>query len=87
MPTILVKRVSEALLKDLKRLKVELGCRTWAELLQRLVESKGLEESRIEEIRKGVKGFLDLRNTVSEKWAGAPSVSEEFRRSRGHENR
>jgi len=89
VPTILVKGVSEDLLKDLKRLKVELGCRTWAELLAKLATSKEvilLEEGRLEDVRRGVRGFLGLREKVSERWPGGPTVLEEFRRSRGHEN-
>jgi hypothetical protein len=34
MATILVKNLPEELLKELKRLKVELGCKTWAELIR-----------------------------------------------------
>ncbi|MGQ9538280.1 MAG: hypothetical protein ACUVTE_01650 [Candidatus Bathycorpusculaceae bacterium] len=40
MATILVKNVPEDLLKELKRLKVELGCRAWAELVEKLVKSE-----------------------------------------------
>jgi len=35
-----VKNLREDLLKELKRLKAELGCKTWAELLAKLVESE-----------------------------------------------
>jgi len=38
MPTLLVKNVSEDLMRELRKLKVELGCRTWAELLEKLVK-------------------------------------------------
>ena len=87
MATILVKNLPENLLKELKRLKVELGCKTWSELLLRLVESreKILEEEKLAEIESGVKGFLELRDIVSSRWAGRPTVIEETRRSRGHE--
>ena len=36
MATILIKNVPEDVLKELKRLKVELGCKTWADLLEQL---------------------------------------------------
>jgi len=39
LATILIKNLPEDFLKELKRLKVELGCRMWAELLAKLVES------------------------------------------------
>jgi len=90
MPTLLVKNLSEELYKELRRLKVELGSRTWAELLESLLrlgprESIALSEEKVEDIRKGVSGFLELRRAVSERWTGPPSVQEEFRKSRGHE--
>lgn len=73
----------EELLKELKRLKVEFGCRTWAELLAKLVESRAvlLDEGRLKEMRKGAKNLLELRDVVSSKWVGPPSVLEESRRS------
>jgi len=37
MKTLLIKGVSEDLLKELRRLKVELDCKTWAELLENLL--------------------------------------------------
>jgi len=89
MATILIKGLSEDLLKELKRLKVEWNCKTWAELLAKLVEAKELillSEKEMNEIRAGVKEFLKLRNTVSSKWSGPPSVLEESRRSRAHES-
>jgi len=89
MATILVKGLSEDLLKELKRLKVELNCRTWAELLTKLVEAKEpilLSEKELNRMRNGVKGFLKLSKVVSKKWTGAPTVLEEFRRSRAHES-
>jgi len=87
LATILVKNLPEDLLKQLKRLKVDLGCRTWAELLGRLVESQkrialGGEERK--QMRTGIRGFLKLRRAVSTKWAGHPSVLEETRTSRHH---
>jgi hypothetical protein len=88
MATILVKNLPEDTLKELKRLKVEFGCRTWAELLAKLVESgrfPELNEKESERMRMGVQGFLRLRDTVSEKWIGHPTALEETRRSRKHE--
>ncbi len=78
------------MLKELKRLKVELNCNTWAELLAKLTESKGaviLSNEDAEKMRRGVKGFLSLTEEVSRKWAGAPSVLEELRKSRHHDRR
>jgi len=88
LPTILVKNVPDGLLRELKRLKAELSCRTWAELLARLVESErtiSLGEERLTEMRSGVQGFLRLRGVVSNRWPGRPAVLEETRRSRRHE--
>jgi len=88
MTTILVKNVSSRLEKELRKLKVELGCRTWAELLGKLVESQGIRdlgEERLSEMRTGVRDFLQLRATVSSKWSGRPSVLEETRKSRKHD--
>jgi hypothetical protein len=84
----LIKNLPEDLLKELKRLKVELGCKTWAELLAKLVTSERpliLTEEKINEMKTGVQGFLNLRNTVSKKWMGPPTVLEELRRSKRHE--
>jgi len=89
MATILVKGLPEDLLKELKRLKVELNCKTWADLLEKLVESQEqvlLSEKELERMRTGAKGFLKLSKVVSRKWSGAPTVLEEFRRSRAHES-
>jgi len=36
-------------------------------------------------MREAVKGFLALGDVVSRRWMGEPTVSEEFKRSRGHE--
>ena len=87
LATILVKNLPDSLLRELKRLKAELGCRTWAELLARLVESErtiSFGEERLSEIRTGVQGFLKLRSVVSNRWTGHPDVLEETRRSRAH---
>ena len=87
MTTILVKNLPEDLLKQLKRLKVDLGCRTWAELLGKLVESERttvLGDEELKEIRTGIRGFLKLRRVVSREWVGHPSVLEETRSSRHH---
>jgi len=88
LATILVKNVSEGLQKELRKLKADLGCRTWAELLAKLVESERtttLSEERMNEMKMGVQGFLRLRTTVSNKWRGRPSVVEETRKSRSHD--
>ena len=87
MTTILVKNVSSRLDRDLRKLKVELGCRTWAELLAKLVEYEGgreLGEGRLREMKAGVRGFLRLRTSVSTKWVGRPSVLEDVGKSRRH---
>jgi hypothetical protein len=88
LATILVKNLPEDLLKELKRLKVELGCATWAELLAKLVESEraiSLTEEEMNEMKSGVQNFLKLRRVISTKWTGQPTVLEETRRSRAHE--
>ena len=87
LATILVKGLPEDVLKELRRLKVELNCKSGAELLEKLVESKEpvlLSEKELDRMRIGVKGFLKLSKVVSRKWSGAPSVLREFRRSRRH---
>jgi len=90
---ILLKNLPEDLLRELKRLKVELDCRIWAELLGKLVESRKkrgkerailLTEEELERMKAGVQGFLELGDVVSHGWVGAPNVVEELRRSRGH---
>ncbi len=89
MATILVKGLSEELLKELKRLKVELNCKTWAELLAKLVNAKSLvllSEEDLKRMRKGTREFLKLKDAVSKSWHGPPTVLEEVRRSRSHEN-
>ena len=88
MTTILVKNVSEELEKDLRRLKATLGCRTWAELLARLIEfesSRSVSEERMTEMKLGVREFLQLRPMVSGKWKGLPSAVDETRKSRRHD--
>jgi hypothetical protein len=87
LATILVKNLPDGLLRELKRLKAELGCRTWAELLAKLVESErtiSFGEEKLSEIRTGVREFLKLRSVVSDRWTGHPDVLEETRRSRAH---
>lgn len=90
MATILIKNLPENLLKELKRLKVELGCKTWAELLAKLIESKyaiPFSDEELAEMKAGAQGFLRLKGAVSERWTGPPTVLEEIRRSRGHDQR
>ncbi len=89
MPSILIRNVSEDLLRELRRLKVELNCSSWAELLEILVRNRPvgefhLSKEELERMRSGVKGFLSLRRDVSEAWSGEPSVLEEIRRGRRH---
>lgn len=88
MATILIKNVPEDVLKELKRLKVELGCKTWADLLGQLTISRGVplvaEEER-RRMREGVKGLLSLQSQVSSRWKEPPGVVEEIRRSRRHD--
>ena len=74
--------------KELRKLKAEFGCRTWVELLTKLVEARTIREvgdERLNEMRAGVKGFLQLRTPVSNKWIGRPSVVDETRKSRKHD--
>lgn len=87
MATMLVKGVSEDTLRRLKRLKIDLGCETWAELLDKLSQwdsSPGFSQNRLEEMKGGAQDFITLANSVSRKWRGPPSVIEESRRSRRH---
>jgi hypothetical protein len=88
MATILIKNVPEEVLKELKRLKVELGCKTWADLLEQLTtsyEAPLVTEEDRRRMKKGVKGLLSLREEVSKKWTEPPSVVEEIRRARRHD--
>jgi hypothetical protein len=88
MPTILVKGVSGDTLKRLKKLKVELECNTWAELLDKLARSDRtitFSKEQVSEMRQGVSEFITLANRVSRKWKGSPAVVEEMRESRHHE--
>lgn len=90
MPTLLIKNVSDELLKELKKLKAETGCRTWADLLSYLIKQQGKSVVIIdEEYRKRTKNtlekFLELREVVGKRW-GEGSVVEEFRRARHHGN-
>jgi hypothetical protein len=88
MATILIKNVPEEVLKELKRLKVELGCKTWADLLEQLTiscEVPLITEEQRKRMKKGVQGLLSLRSQVSDKWKEPPTVLEEIRRTRRHE--
>lgn len=88
MATILVKGVSEDTLKQLKRLKVELNCDTWAELLDQLTRSPrniSFKKEKLLEMERGVKDFISLGNIVSKKWTQSPTVLDESRKSRKHE--
>lgn len=88
LATILVKNVPEDVLKELKRLKVELGCKTWADLLAQFASSCEVPlvtEEKRRRMKKGVEGLLSLRPEVTSKWKGPPTVLEEIRRSRRHE--
>lgn len=87
MATILVKGVSEDTLRRLKKLKVELDCDTWAELLDKLARSDHaviFSKKDITEMKHGVSEFITLANKVSKKWQGSPTVLEESRASRRH---
>jgi len=88
MPALLIKNVPESLLRELKRLKVELECRTWAKLLEKLVRGErggfftlSSEEERA--VKEAVGEFLKMREAVSRNWK-EPSVLEEFKRARRH---
>jgi hypothetical protein len=88
LATILIKNVPEGLLRELKRLKADLSCKTWADLLAKLVESErtiSLGDEKLNEARTGVEDFLKLRTIVSNRWIGHPTVLDESRRSRAHE--
>jgi len=89
VPTLSVKNVPHDLMKELRRLKAELGCRTWAELLEKLIRLRSrevvlIEDKDLENMRRAVNEFLNLREAVTKKWRKG-SVLVEFRRTRGHE--
>ena len=87
MPTILVKGVSEETLRRLKKLKVELSCDTWAELLDKLSRPNRritFTRDEISEMKDGVTEFVELSNKIAKKWTGHPTVLEESRASRRH---
>ena len=89
MPSLLVKNVPEDLMRELRRLKAELGCRTWVELLEKLVKMRPREvivigEEDVERMRRAIEEFLELREVVTREWGGG-SVLEEFRKARRHE--
>jgi hypothetical protein len=87
MATILIKNVPEPVLKELRRLKVELGCKTWADLLERLTiscEVPLVTEEERKQMKRGLEGLMKLREEVSDKWKGPPSVVEEIRSTRRH---
>ncbi len=89
MPTLLVKNVPEALMRELRKLKAELGCRTWAELLEKLVKLRSKDvivigEEDLEKMRKAIDEFLELRTIVTKRWSEG-TVLEEIRRARRHE--
>lgn len=88
MATILIKNVPEDVLKQLKRLKVELGCKTWADLLAELTASckaPTITEEERQRMKKGYEGLMKLRAQVSNEWKEPPGVVEELRRSRRHD--
>ncbi len=85
MAMILIKNVPEDVLKELKRLRVELGCKTWADLLWQLTISCEVPlatERQKQRMKKGVERLLSLRTQVTEKWTEPPAVVEEIRRTR-----
>jgi len=90
MPTLLIKNISEELLKELKKIKAEAGCRTWAELLEYLVKIKVnkqivmIDEKYREKAKKAVIEFLKMSDEVTRKWMEG-SVLEGFGKARSHE--
>lgn len=89
MATILIKNVPENVLKELRRLKVELGCKTWADLLEQLTSSAEIppatEEER-QEMKRGYQGLMKLRKQAAKYWKEPPGVVAEVRRSRRHDH-
>ena len=87
MPTLLVKNIPEELMRELRKMKVELNCKTWVELLEKLVRFRRvilIERDEQEKMRRAVNEFLELREIVSKAWAEG-TVLEEVRRARSHE--
>lgn len=67
---------------------MELGCKTWAELLSHFATSCEVPLVTDEERRRmkqGIEGLLSLREEVTSKWKEPPGVLEEIRRTRRHE--
>jgi hypothetical protein len=65
-----------------------LDCDTWAELLDRLSQPDRratFTKQEITDMKRGVTEFIALANRVSKKWQEPPSVLEEFRSSRKHD--
>jgi hypothetical protein len=92
MTTILVKGLSDDTLRRLKRLKVDLDCKTWAELLDKLARNNQrrgvvITKKDLSEMKQGVNEFISLANRVSNKWRGSPTVLEESRAARRHDVR
>jgi len=89
MPTLLIKGLSEDTVKQLKRLKIELDCDTWAELLEKLAgkTQRGVRftKEEVREMKLGALEFIALADRVSREWRGPPGVLEESRKSRHHE--
>jgi len=92
MPTLLIKNVSKELLKELKKIKAEAGCKTWAELLEYLVKIKVnkqiviIDEKYREKAKKAVDEFLKMSEEVTTKWK-EENVLEELRKARSHEQK
>jgi hypothetical protein len=89
MPTLLIKNVSEELLKELKKIKAEAGCRTWAELLEYLVRIRFnkqiiIDEKYREKAKRAVDEFLKMSEEVARKWKEG-NVLEEFKKARRYE--
>jgi len=82
---LLVKNIPDDLMRELKKLKVELGRRTWVKLLEKLVElQRVIVVEETERTRGGCRGVpRPERGCNSE--VGEGSVLEEFRRARSHE--
>ena len=89
MPTILIKNLPEDTFKEMKRLKVELGCETWADLLSELTtscETASVDAEQKRRMKKGVDGLLSLRSKVTAQWEDTTTVLEEMRRTKRHES-